>query len=107
MSRKPGDQITKDPASDEPQGFDWTAWLAELGASFEIQTSTWTIAGPDAVLTQHDGSIITVGGLKLKSQVYLAAGTSGGYYTVTNRVVTNSSPPVTDERSFFVLVQNR
>jgi hypothetical protein len=107
MSRRPGDLITKDPNSDEPQGFDWTAWLAELGASVEILTSTWTITGPDSVLTSHDGSLVLVGGLKLKTQVYLAAGTLGGRYTVTNRVVTNSSPAVTDDRSFQLLVQNK
>jgi hypothetical protein len=104
VSRQPGDLITKDPAADEPQGFDWTAWLLELGAGVTISTSTWTITGADAVLTKHDPSVL-VG--NLKTQVYLAAGTVGTRYTVTNQVVTNSSPPVTDERSFTVLVQNR
>lgn len=104
MSRKPGDLITKDPAADEPQGFDWTAWLAELGASVQITTSTWSITGTDAVLTSHDPSIVSG---NLKTQVYLAAGTAGVRYTVTNHIVTNSSPAVTDERSFDVLVQDR
>lgn len=104
MSRKPGDLILKDPSSDEPQGFDWTAWLLELGPGVLVQDSTWTITGPDAVLTKHDETIV-VG--SLKTQAYLAAGTAGGRYTVVNRVITNSSPAVTDERSFDVLVQNR
>jgi len=104
MSRKPGDLIVKDPSSDEPQGFDWTAWLLELGAGVIVNTSTWTITGPDAVLTKHDDTIVAAG---LKTQLYLAAGTAGGRYTVTNRVITNSSPAVTDERSFDVLVQQR
>jgi hypothetical protein len=104
MSRRPGDLIVKDPSADEPQGLDWTAWLAELGAEVEIGTSTWTITGPDAVLTKHDDSIVTGGH---KTQVYLAAGTADVQYTVTNHVVTNSAPAVTDERSFYVLVQNR
>lgn len=104
MSRQPGDLILKDPSADEPQGFDWTAWLLELGAVITISTSTWTITGPDAVLTSHDPTIVAG---SLKTQVYLAAGTEGARYTVTNRVVTNSAPPVTDERSFVVLVQNR
>lgn len=104
MSRKPGDLIVKDPSSDEPQGFDWTAWLAELGASVTIQTSTWTVTGSDSVLTTHDPSVLSG---NLKTQVYLAAGTLGVRYTVTNRVVTNSSPAVTDERSFEVLIQDR
>lgn len=105
--RKPGDLITKDPNSDEPQGFDWTSWLAELGATVEIQTSTWIITGPDAVLTKHDESRVDVAGLKLKTQLYLAAGTPGGLYRVANRVVTSSSPPATDDRSFFVRVKDR
>jgi hypothetical protein len=104
MSRKPGDLILKDPSSDEPQGFDWTAWLLELGAGVTITTSTWTISGSDAVLTKHDETIVAG---NLKTQLYLAAGTLGVQYTITNRVVTNSSPVVTDDRSFYVLVQNR
>ena len=104
MSRKPGDLITKDPLADEPQGMDWTNYLAEIGALVQIQTSTWTISGPDSALTKHDESIVTGG---LKTRLWLAAGTPGAKYTVTNHIVTNSSPPVTDERSFKVLVQNR
>lgn len=102
--RKPGSLVLKDPSSDEPQGFDWTVWLAELGASVTIATSTWTITGPDAVLTKHDESIVTG---NRKTQAYFAAGTQGKKYTVTNRVVTNSAPAVTDERSFLYLVQSR
>jgi hypothetical protein len=102
--RKPGDLIRKDPAADEPQGFDWTAWLAELGIGTEIVISTWTVSGADALMTVHDASIVSGG---LKTQAYLAAGTNGVKYTVTNRITTNSAPPVIDERSFVVLVQNR
>ena len=102
--RRPGDLIAKDPSSDEPQGFDWTDWLAELGVGVLIQTSTWTIAGSDAVLTKHDDTIVAG---SLKTQAYFAAGTAGVKYTITNRVVTNSSPAVTDERSFYVRVENR
>jgi hypothetical protein len=104
MSRRPGDLIVKDPSADEPQGLDWTAWLTELGPSVQIASSTWTITGPDAILTKHDESIVTG---SLKTQVYLAAGTADAKYTITNRVTTNSAPAVTDERSFYVLVQNR
>jgi len=102
--RKPGSLILKDPSSDEPQGFDWTAWLLELGAGVQVSTSTFTITGPDAVLTKHDPTIV-VGGLK--TQCYFAAGTPGKKYVVTNRVITNSAPPVTDERSFTYLVADR
>lgn len=102
--RKPGSLILKDASSDEPQGFDWTLWLAELGAGITIATSTWTITGPDTVLTKHDETIVAGA---LKTQAYFAAGTAGKKYTVTNRVITSSSPAVTDERSFQFLIQNR
>jgi UDP-N-acetylglucosamine enolpyruvyl transferase len=102
--RKPGDLVMKDPNSDEPHGFDWTLWLAELGASVVVNTSTWVITGTDALLTSHDPTIVAG---SLKTQVYLAAGTVGKKYTVTNRVTTNSAPPVTDERSFYVFVQDQ
>jgi hypothetical protein len=102
--RKPGSLVLKDPSSDEPQGFDWTAWLAELGVGVVVQTSTWTITGSDAILTTHDPTIVAGG---LKTQAYFAAGTDGRKYVITNRVVTNSAPPVTDERSFEYLVLQR
>lgn len=102
--RKPGSLILKDSSADEPRGFDWTAWLAELGPSVVINTSTWTITGPDAVLTKHDETKVAG---NLKTQAYFAAGTPGKKYTITNRVVTNSAPPVTDERSFKYLIENR
>lgn len=102
--RRPGDLVQKDPSSDEPYGFDWTAWLLELGAGVLVGTSTWTITGADAILTKHNDTTV-VG--DLKTQVYLAAGTVGVTYKVTNRVITNSSPAVTDERSFQVYVTNR
>lgn len=110
--RKPGSLVVKDADSDEPQGFDWTTYLAELGDDVEIETSTWTISGGDAavdpapatVLTIHDDTIVTG---NLKTVAYFSAGTLGKKYTVTNRIVTNSSPAVTDERSFQFLIQDR
>jgi len=41
------------------------------------------------------------------TQVRLSAGTPGVKYTVTNRVLTNESPPQTDERSFELLINDR
>lgn len=102
--KQPGDLIQKDSNSDEPYGFDWTLWLAELGVGVLISTSTWTITGSDAVLTKHDDTIVAGA---LKTQAFFAAGTANAKYTVTNRVTTNSSPAVTDDRSFLVLVTNR
>jgi hypothetical protein len=101
--RKPGELVPKDPDSDEPQGFDWSAYLAELGAGTIIVESTWTITGLDAALTYHDSTILA----GVKTQAYFNLGTPGGRYVVTNRIVTNNAPPVRDERHFKFLVQNR
>ena len=111
--KRPGDLIVKDPSADEPWGFDWTAFIRELGTGTEISTSTWTVTGPDAILTTHDAGkstseeidgVVTAGHF---TKVYLAAGTRGRRYTVTNRIVTNNTPPVTDDRSFTVLIQDK
>ena len=104
MTRYAGDLVSKDPGSTEPFGIDWTDYLAELGEGVTISTSTWTISGQDSVLTSGNDSILSG---SLKTQVFLAAGTLGGLYTVTNRITTSSSPTVTDERSFLVLVEQQ
>lgn len=100
--RIPGDLILKDPSSIEPQGFDWTPWLAEFATTELIVTSTWTISGPDTVLTYANASIVTG---SVKTQAVFSAGTLGGHYTVTNRIVTTNS--YQDDRSFRLLIQDR
>ncbi len=104
MSRRAGQLIIKDPNSIEPQGFDWTDFLAELGVGVTIATSTWTVSGPDSVLTLANDSILSG---SLRTKAFLSAGTLGARYTVTNRIVTNSSPSVTEDASFKVLVQQK
>jgi len=105
MSRRPGDLIQKDPSSIEPQGFDWTTYLAELGALVIISASTWTVStivGDAAPMTLSGDAIVTG---SLKTQVTLTAGSVGYKYTVTNHITTSSG--VQDERSFKVLVVQR
>lgn len=103
--RHPGDLIIKDPDAIEPQGCDWTAWLAELGAGVTIATSVWAIdGGPDAVLVLSNPTILPG---NLKTQIMLSGGTVGVQYLVRNRIVTTTSPTSGDDRSFTVLVQNR
>ncbi len=99
----PGDLVVKDPSAIKVYQFDWTDYLTDLGVE-TIQTSSFTITGPDSILTKDNESVI-VG--NLKTQLRLSAGTLGGTYTVANKIVTNASPANTDERSFFVLVQDR
>ncbi len=86
----------KDPNSTEPFGFDWTTYLAEIGASETITTSTWS--STPTGLTLSAGSIVT--GSK-KTQITAAGGIEGTRYTLTNRIITSSS--YTDDRSFVVI----
>lgn len=93
---------TKDSAASLIYDVDWGMfWLAP---AVTITTSTWTITGPDAVLTKDQESL--TGGNRT-ARVRLSAGTTGARYTITNRIVTNESPSQTDERSFELLVQDR
>lgn len=100
MSRAPGCLYQKDPDSIEPYGFDWTAWLAEIGASETITTSTW--ASSPAGLTLASGSIVT--GSK-QTQITASGGTVGGRYTVTNSIVTSGG--FEDDRSFVIACVER
>ena len=100
MSRSPGDLILKDPASTEPQGFDWTAYLLELGAGVTINASTYAVSPSGLTLS---GAAIGPGGLT--TTVNMSSGTLGLKYTVTNQITTTSG--VIDERSFDVLIENR
>jgi hypothetical protein len=95
---------TKDPQAVSPQGFDWTPYLAQLGAEVVIATSAWSRAGHDTALVLSNASIVTGGA---KTQVFLAGGTPGLTYRVTNRIKTSSTPQVTDERSFDILIEDQ
>ena len=101
MSDRPGCLKQKDPDSIEPRGFDWTDWLAEIGASETISSSSWVVS-PTGSITLSSSSIVT--GAK-KTQVKLTGGTVGTKYTLTNSIVTSSG--YHDDRSFFVLVTER
>ena len=94
----------KDPHATVPHGFDWTPYLALLGADVAISTSTWSKAGADTALVLSNASIVTG---SLKTQVFVAGGTPGLTYTLTNRIKTSSTPQVTDERSFDVLIEDQ
>lgn len=80
----------KDPDAIIDFVWDWTLWLQ---SNETISSSTFFITG--AGLTTPSNSFTTV-----KTAVFLAAGTIGTTYTVTNRIVTNQGR--TDERSIYV-----
>ena len=109
MSDKvPGDLIEKDPDSIEPYGFDWTAYLSELGEDVLIDTSEWfitTAADESPVGLTIDDDEIEAGNLKTKAM--FSGGTRSVKYRVTNRIVTDSVPAVTDDRSVWFKVTEK
>lgn len=84
-----------DPDADLDFGFDWGAddWL-QTGES--IATSAW-VAEPAAGITLHDDS--KGSGI---ATVWIKAIVAGVTHRITNSIVTSSTPPRKDDRSFYV-----
>jgi len=99
---RPSGEIVKDPNAFKVYQFDWTAYLTNIGRT--INTSTFIVTGPDAMLTTDNPSVITG---DLKTQVRILGGTPGGEYTLTNRIVTTGSPTQGDDKSILVFVQDQ
>lgn len=104
MPRELSQPLIKDPDSTEPVSVDWSDYLEELGSGVQILTSTWFVTGPDAALVSSASTVLSG---RLQTQTFLSGGTLGVRYTVTNRIVTNSTVAVIDDRSFHVLIQQR
>lgn len=85
--------FVKDPNAVLDYAVDWSRWLA----GDEIATSTWTVP---AGLTKLGDSTTTT-----RATVWLAGGTVGQSYTVTNRITTAGGR--TEERSFIIRVEER
>lgn len=97
-----GSQIEKDPIADLPYEIDWSRWLA--GGT--LLTSSWTVAGDDSALTVDTPTIVSGTGSTI-TQCWLHGGTPGKTYRVTNRITASGTPTPKDDRSFFVVVQER
>lgn len=72
----------KDPAATLDYAMDWTNWLAP---SDSISTSTWTCTSTGITIssaTAHGTATTTV---------WLAGGTAGEVYDVTNHILTSAS----------------
>ena len=104
MPRELSQAFVKDPDSTEPVSLDWSDYLEELGSGVQILTSTWLITGPDSTLISASPTVLSG---RLQTQTFLTGGTLGGRYTVTNRIITNSTVADIDDRSFPVLIQQR
>jgi hypothetical protein len=97
-----GSYIEKDPQSYLDYSMDWSDWMP---TGDQISTSSWTIetiSGDAAPLTtdQNTKNVSTS-----ITTVWLAAGTAGNNYEVTNTIVTDNG--LTEERYFRVFVKNR
>lgn len=94
-----GESVTKDP--DASRVFTWN-WDADLASGASIDTSTWVITGPDSGLTSDNASKAS-----RTTSVRLSGGTVGKTYTVTNRIVTDTSPAETEDASITVLIRQQ
>lgn len=83
----------KDPHAVLDYTIDWTRWLA----GDTISTSEWLVPAELSV-TAHTKTTAT-------ATVWLAGGTAGESYTVTNRISTDGGR--TEDRSFTVRVEER
>lgn len=86
----------KDPDATLDYPMDWGAWLDAAGGD-RIQTSTWTLAAGIANAGETNSGTMAV--------IWLAGGTAGSSYIVSNRIVTVGGR--TDERSIQINVVNR
>src|SRR4051812_13959836 len=91
--------IKKDPSAVLDYTFDWTAWLDLVSDTIATRVIT-----PDAGITV-DLSVILSGSKKVT--VWLSGGTAGNTYAIACRITTASNPVRTDERTFYVKVQER
>lgn len=74
-------------------------WTDELDGSEAVSTSTW-LAPPDITVANPTNTTDT-------TTVLLSGGRPGVSYVITNRVVTDSSPARTFERSITLRVGQR
>lgn len=71
-------------------------WAAELESGESISTSTWTV--PDGITEDSSTNSTTT------TTIVLSGGTAGEEYIITNKVVTDSSPARTHEKTMIVPV---
>jgi hypothetical protein len=86
----------KDPNAVLDYSFNWSDWLTDGEL---ISTSTWI--NPDSITINTSTNTTTT------TVVWLSGGTSGKSYRLTNRIVTNSSPARTEDRTLLIEVQDR
>ena len=88
-----GDTHLKDPNATKDYGIDWASFLA----GDTIQSSTWIV--PAGLTSSNPSNTSTT------TTVWLAGGTLGETYTVTNRVVTAGGR--TEDQSLRFYIRDR
>ena len=84
---------TKDPDSVLDYKVTWSDWLA---TGEDIATSSFIV--PSGLVLDSESNTINT------ATANISGGSVGTTYTVTNRIVTNSSPAKTEDRSFIIPV---
>lgn len=108
MSIQPGDLITKDPNSVEPYTFDWTAYLGGLGEDVLIEDFELfvdPVADESPASLEIDSATLVTGNRKV--QLWYSGGTLNTVYKLTCRIITNSTPAATDDRSVKVKISQQ
>jgi len=98
-----GAYIEKDPQARLDYSIDWTDWIA--GGDI-ITNSHWTIStitSDPLPMTQWTSNIFTT--TPAITTVYLANGSVGNTYTITNRITTSNQ--IVEERFFRIVVKDR
>lgn len=98
-----GAYIEKDPQSRLDYSIDWADWIA---GGDVIANAHWTISsitGDASPLAEFTSNVMTPG--TSMCTVYLAGGTAGETYTVTNRITTSNQ--IVEERYFRIVVKDR
>lgn len=98
-------QIVKDPDADLDYSIDWTAWLT--GAEV-IASSVWTVTpveSPNGILL-HDGGLDVSNKI---ATIWIGGGTLkvARRYSVANSIVTNSTPPRSEQRIILIDMEIR
>ena len=89
--------IVKDPLAALDYIFDWSLWLDAITDTIASQ-----VVVPATGLTLASSSVVG------KTVVaWISGGTVGQTYQVDCKITTNSSPPRTDSRSFFIKIKDR
>lgn len=98
-----GAYIEKDPDARLDYTVDWSDWVV---GSQTITNSHWTIstiASDPSPLVEFKSNVLTAG--DHRCTVYLANGSVGNTYTVTNRIT--DADGIRDERYFRIIVKQR